>query len=124
MAPPAPPPANSSSFQHVEFQNSDENRKPVPKKARRVILNPPSTTLSDTKVNMSSLAQISQDLKILAKPSINNKISIPYRLNIKGKWVNWNPCVCAHTLLTIVPNLFCNNLLLRDAQSTVAKHGP
>ena len=85
MVPLAPPPAKPSSFQHVEFQTSDYNIKAVPKKERGIILKLPYTAPTGTKINMISLAQISQDLKISAKQEINNKISIPDGLNLKER---------------------------------------
>ena len=72
MAPPEPPPAKPSSFQHVEFQTADNDIKSVSKTERRISLKPPSTKTVYRKVNMKLLDQTSQILKISANQAINN----------------------------------------------------
>lgn len=83
MAPPAPPHEKQSSFQHVEFQTADKDIKSVSNTERGISMKPPSTKPAGTKVNMNSLAQTPQILKITANQEINNEISIPDGLNIK-----------------------------------------
>ena len=124
MAPPAPHPEKPSSFQLVELKTSDDNRKSVPKKSRRISLKPPYKAPTYTKVNMRSLDQTFHDLKKSTKQAINKGSSIPDGLNIKYKEAIWDSCGRAHPLLTIMSNLFYNYLLLRSVQSNVAHNGP